>query len=156
MYKFYFIFLFVFLSCDSIYQNKENDRDKKLKESIDFSQIDSYPQFSNCSELLEKSKEVSCFSKELNTLLDKTLKNNQALLRKMNTDKIDFYMSVNRKGKLQVDSLKYDNQLNTSNNKLVNSISKKISNLFIQPALKRGIPVKVNFKMSVNIEYVED
>ena len=152
MYKFHLIFLFVLLSCNSIDQNKENDQGKSLNESIDFSQLDSYPQFSNCSELLEKNKEITCFSKQLNLFLDKTLKNNVALLRKINMDKINLYISIDRKGNLQIDSLKHND---TTGNKLIKSINKKTSALDIQPALKRGIPVKVNFKMPVNIEYVD-
>ena len=143
---------FLILSCNPINQNKENDQDNELNEPIDFSQVDSYPKFSNCNELLEKSKEVNCFSKELNLFLDKALKNNIALLRKMNTDKINLYISIDRKGNLLIDSLKHND---TTSNKLIKSINKKTSALNVQPALKRGIPVKVNFKMPVNIEYVD-
>ena len=156
MYKFHFIFLFVLLSCNSIDQNKQNDQDKSLNESIDFSQVDSYPQFSNCSELLEKSKEVSCFSTAINSFIDKTLQNKEALLRKMNTDKINLYMSIDRQGKLKIDSLMQNNQSQTQNTKLIHFINQQASNLDVQPALKRGIPVKVNFKMPVNIEYVDN
>ena len=156
MYKFYLISLFFILSCNPIDQSKENDQDKKLNESIDFSHVDTYPKFSDCSELLDKNKEVTCFSRELNSFLDKTLKNNVALLRKMNTDKINLYMSINRKGKLNIDSLKHNDQLETWNNKLRYSINEKASKLNVQPALKQGIPVKVNFKMPVNIEYVDN
>ena len=155
MYKFYLISLFFILSCNPIDQSKENDQDKRLNESIDFSQVDSYPQFSDCSELLEKNKEVTCFSRELNSFLDKALKNNEALLRKMNTDKINLYMSIDRQGKLQIDSLKHNDQLETRNNKLRYYINKKASKLNVQPALKQGIPVKVNFEMPVNIEFVD-
>lgn len=153
MNKFYLISLFFILSCNSFDQSSKNDEDKKLYESIDFSQVDTYPKFSDCDELLEKSKEINCFTSELNTFLDKALKNNIALLREMKTKRIDLFISINRKGKLQIDSLNTNDDLNAKNSKLIKLINEKTSALNIQPALKQGIPVKVNFKMPVNIEY---
>ena len=154
MNKFYSIILLFFLiSCNLINQSKENNQDEKLDESIDFSQVDSYPKFPDCHELLERKKEVSCFSAELNSFLDKAFKNNTTLLQKINTDKINLYMSIDQSGKLIIDSLKHNDQQNITNSHLIKSINKKTSALRIQPALKHGIPVKVNFKMPVNIEY---
>lgn len=153
-YKLLFM-IFLVLACNPITQNKEKDQNQEFNNSIDFSKVDAYPKFPNCKELLEKNKEATCFSKKLNSFLDKTLINHSGFLRKTNADKINLYLSINRIGRLKIDSIKWNNKLQTNNNKLIDSINKKASTLNIQPALKRGIPVKVNFKMPVNIK-VED
>ena len=149
MYKFHLLSLIFILSCNSVDQSKENDHNKKLNESIDFSQVDSYPQFSNCSEGLEKRKEFNCFSREINSFLAKTIKNKEELLKDKKTYNINLFMSIDQNGKFKVDSIAHDKQYN----KLIDYINQKASTLDILPALKRGVPVKINFQKPVNIEY---
>ena len=151
----YHLLLIILLvqTCDIPTQTNKNNQDKEFTNSVDFSNVDSYPKFLNCKELLETDKEADCFSKKLNSFLDRALKRHTKLLEKMNTSKMNLHISISREGRLKIDSATGIDTLRIEKNKMLKNINEETSNLNIKPALKRGIPVKVHFKTPVNIKY---
>ena len=156
MQKYCLVFLLMFiLSCDLPSESKQEEQTDDMATGAEFLKVDSYPKFPECKEYLKKDKEQDCFLKELNSFMDNTLKQRSALLRSVDENDFELYISIDRKGKMQVDSLSISESSNDKINQLINDLNDQVSKLEIQPALKRGTPVKVSFEMPVRVEYID-
>ena len=154
MYKFYLSLSFAILFTGCQYTtNKDTALDK---DHIHLSKIvDTYPRFQNCKEYITTSKEVECFTEQLKTFLNKVLVQRKELILKMDNTEFDLHMSIDRNGQMRIDSLSSIKALNQYHDELQQYLSKRTSSLNLQPALKRGTPVKVKFKMPIDIKYVD-
>lgn len=153
-YCFFFLLLLI-LSCDLPSESKQKERTDDMAKEADFLKVDTYPKLPNCKETLKMDKEQDCFLKELNSFMNNALKQRSALLRSVDENDLELYISIDRKGKMQVDSLSISESSNDKINQLINDLNDQVSKLEIQPALKRGTPVKVSFEMPVSIEYID-
>lgn len=143
------ISILLLVACKKAEQSIEKDKPVELAK-FDFSSVDKYPIFSNCDELLSTKKESKCFASQLHAFLQDVFKDHQEKISKLNKSNLNFYMSINQSGKLSLDSI--NPEIKTHDSKYLKQIIKTRSdNLNIKPALKQGIPVKVNFKLSVKI-----
>lgn len=156
MQKYCLVFLLMFiLSCNLPSESKQKEQTDDMATGAEFLKVDAYPKFPDCKEYLKKDKEQDCFLKELNTFMDRTLKQSSEQLRSIAEDQFQLYISIDRKGKMQVDSLSTSESSPDQVKMLIDDLNEKAGNLEIQPALKRGTPVKVSFEMPVNIKYVD-
>ena len=112
--------------------------------SLDLSQVDTYPLFKACDETLDKAQIKRCFETELHRWITPYL--DTLTVKSIEADTITLFLSVTEKGKLINDSI----HSNTD-------VQQKIQKIFratpaLEPAIKAGVDVKVSFQMPVIIQ----
>lgn len=146
------------LSCDRI-QTKKIPAAQYLHEewkALDLSEVEVYPTLETCRELLESTKIKTCFEETVTTTFFQEL------------DKHPFVVTEDVSGTLMVDFIvKEDGTYCIDTLKVTQEIRKEIPNLETwiheaslklpkaQAATKRGVPVKVRFKIPVILEVEE-
>lgn len=143
------ISILLLVACTKTKQSFQKDKPVQPTK-IDFSSVDKYPIFSNCDELLSTKKESKCFARELHAFLHNTLKDHQQKIKQLEKSNFNFYMSIDQSGNIRLDSISPQIK-SIASDYLKQIVKKRAENLDIKPALKQGIPVKVNFKLPVKI-----
>ncbi len=127
MQKYCFVFfLLLILSCDLPSESKQKERTDDMAKEADFLKVDTYPKFPNCKETLKMDKEQDCFLKELNSFMNNALKQRSALLRSVDENDLELYISIDRKGKMQVDSLSISESSRDNMDQLINDLNNKL------------------------------
>lgn len=147
-----FVMIMIFQSCQYFEkkQSKEVLLKKELK-SIDWNDVDEYPSIANCDILESKAQQRQCFFEYLKANVQKKL---DSVLNNKASKKVD---SLHIKISILTDSkVVYGfNDADLEIKKKINLDSIFLLETFqfkkLQPALKRGIPVKIQFEIPVLI-----
>lgn len=127
---------------------------KKELNNINWKEVDEFPSFSNCDSITEKAKKKECFFNYLTQLIQEKLNIDTLTVLYPQLDTINVKITVFPNSTMQFepqlgDSLSY-------NTTKIDSILKVRLVDFpkVNPAIKRGIPVKIQFVLPVllNIE----
>lgn len=122
-------------------------------ESIHWNQVDRYPIFEGCDENASKLTQQNCFQEELQlrmvNLFDEIKKDHESDLIALN----EIYLIVSAEGKIILKGAQYNDTINHDVfNRMIDYYLMEINPIY--PAIKRGIPVKVYYKMSINTAVV--
>lgn len=127
---------------------------KKELSTINWKEVDEYPSFSSCDSIFAKAEKKQCFFNYLTQLIQEKLNVDTLTVLDPHLDTINVKVTVFANSTMQfepelVDSLSY-------NAPKIDSILKVhlIDFPKVNPAIKRGIPVKIQFILPVilNIE----
>lgn len=141
-------------SCD--YIAKVPDKEVLLKkelENIDWQQVDEYPSVAECEKLENKELRKSCFFEFLSTALQQKLTEDTVAVGSVSADTLQVRVTVFPDSTIQfepefpADSLTYDMRKVDSILKARTSDMPKIN-----PALKRGMPVRSQFVLPVILQ----
>ncbi|WP_289038698.1 hypothetical protein [uncultured Zobellia sp.] len=148
-------FLFLLTACNWSASKEEKTQELVNKEilSIDWEDVDQYPLFADCDEIASKQEQKQCFMATLLKHFSKTLEESDFVVEEAVKDTIfvDFLMEASGaislldidKGNITEDQLPgFDQQIEKS----LNSLPK------IEPALKRGIPVRAKFRIPIVLQ----
>ncbi len=120
---------------------------------IDYSTVDVYPMFGNCENLDGDEKQEQCFGTELVEQLEVliVLKNIKGPTATYDTIYVE--LSIAQDSKIRISRI---NSSELVNDKIPNLDSVLIASInqiptLTQPAIKRGIPVKSQFKLPILI-----
>jgi len=120
---------------------------------IDYSTVDVYPMFRNCENLDGEEKQEHCFGTELVEQLEEliVLKNIKGPTATYDTIYVE--LSIAQDSKIRISRI---NSSELINDKIPNLDSVLIASInqiptLTQPAIKRGIPVKAQFKLPILI-----
>ena len=149
------IFVFIFTSCDffSIEKMSMKNSMNSMDTIVDFSTIDLYPVFQKCESLDGEINHESCFGDELIAQLEE-----QILIEKVKGpetfyDTIYIDLLVDKQNKIKVIKINSSTILKEKIPKLDSVLLASVDQLpmLSQPAFKRGIPVRSQFKLPVLI-----
>ncbi|CAM3536777.1 hypothetical protein [Zobellia roscoffensis] len=148
-------FLFLLTACNWSASREEKTQELVNKEmlSIDWEDVDQYPLFADCDETAAKQEQKQCFMATLLKHFSKTLEESDFVVQEAVKDTIfvDFLMEASGvislqnidKGTIPEDELAgFDEQIEKS----LNNLPK------IEPALKRGIPVRAKFRIPIVLQ----
>ena len=160
-YRLLFAILFVFLStsCDFISQGDTTSQDLTITNTeVDFTTVDVYPLFRVCNGCDTNSKQNLCFESVLVENLEKSLNKNKISVNKSITDTVFIDLLIDRKAKISIIKINAPPEILQAIPKLDSIIDHGIKQLpeILQPALKRGIPVEVQFRLPVKIKKIVD
>ena len=156
MKKISFLLCFLFLfSCQIIDKKVPTEQElfeKQIKE-INWSEVDEYPSFLECDKISDNNQRKQCFFEFMATTIQQKLSVEDLAVLYPQLDTIEVKVTVFPDASLQFepqfesDSLAYDKIK-------IDSIlkSKLIDFPKVNPALKRGIPVKTEFVLPVIIK----
>tara|TARA_R110002167_G_scaffold363512_2_gene583691 strand:- start:912 stop:1352 length:441 start_codon:yes stop_codon:yes gene_type:complete len=139
-------------SCDWFVSKEAKTQELVEKEmlEINWNDVDNYPLFETCDETLTKTGQRECFERELLSHCTKTLQEfvyefEEGVDR---TVQVDFL--VDQDGRISVLSIEKDNAITDQMPEFDQIIAQSLINLpTLEPALKRGIPVKAKFRIPI-------
>lgn len=142
----------LFTSCDWFTSNEEKTQELVNEEmrNINFNEVDRYPLFEDCDEMMDKSGQLDCFQ---NTLLEhytETLEDFEfQFVSDINTSiYVDFL--VDYKGEISVLEVQRNQDIENQIPEFQSIITQSLKGLPpLSPALKRGVPVSSKFRIPI-------
>lgn len=149
---FILILLILLTSCDFFASKEQKTYDlvnKELQE-IDWTEVDNYPLFDNCDETVSKALQRSCFEQELLLHCGKTLQEFEFTFDTLTNPKVLVDFVVDQDGRISVVEIVKEASIETQMPEFEQIITQGLKNLPpLEPALKRGIPVKAKFRIPI-------
>ena len=142
------------ISCDYLAPKEEKTRRMVQEElsSIDWNDVDQYPLFASCAESISKEDQRICFENVLLAHFSETLSGFEFILNEDVGDTIYVDFLVERDGSVTVldieDQMIVQKQIPEFNAIITQSLKSLPE---IEPALKRGIPVKAKFRIPLEL-----
>jgi len=129
--------------------SKEELLQKELK-AINWKEVDEYPSFANCDSVQDKTQKKQCFFEYLTQLIQERLSVDTLSFLDPKIDTIDVKVTV-----FPNSTMKFETQIPvdtlSNNNIKIDSIihARLIGFPKVNPAIKRGIPVKTQFVLPI-------
>lgn len=150
-----FVFLISLTSCEYFETRKVTSEEILSEETreLNWQEVDQYPAFEECREVLESEAAKSCFGNKVASYFYARLEAKQPVVTETLNDTLYLYLKISEKGIPTIDSMEVDSlivaQLPEIRSWLVQSVDSLPT---IYPATKRGIPVVTTFKMPIVIQ----
>lgn len=150
-----FLLLGLLTSCQ--YFNTERiSSDEVLEEelnSMDWTDIDTYPAFPSCDGIMEKADQRACFENTILSSIRAQLANGKWVTSTPLSDTVFLQLDVDTTGLLEVAPLALDSLLRASLPKMDSLLLEGLKQLDRPaPAYKRGIPVRSKFTLPIVID----
>ncbi|MGY5355401.1 hypothetical protein [Wenyingzhuangia sp. IMCC45467] len=124
---------------------------KKI-EFIDFTQIDQFPQFKNCDEILSFEESKTCFEQTIHNQISDRIQQLKLITKENITDTLQIQFTIDKNGHFLCNKIIAKDSLNIKLPDLSLEIQKIIQTLpSINPAQKRGIPVASTYTIPLVI-----
>ncbi len=147
------------ISCDFISSENTTHQNLSIIETeIDYTLVDVYPLFRVCNGCDTNTKQNLCFESVLVNHLEKSLNKNRISVDKKISKTIIVDLLVNRNSKIHITNINASPEVLLAIPKLDSLLNHGIKQLpeILQPALKRGIPVDVQFQLPIKIKHTSD
>lgn len=155
--KHYYLFLVLILFTSCHYFEKQVPSEKELLEkelkAINWKEVDEYPSFKDCDKLGTKKERQQCFFEYLSQLIQEKLSLDTLSILYPELDTIEVKVTIFPNAKMKFepqfpkDSVAYDTiKIDSILNARLVDFPK------VNPAIKRGIPVKTQFILPVIIK----
>ena len=151
----YLLLLLLCLGCKDIETQKiySDEISKKELQQINWSEVETYPEFQNCSHCIEKAEKKKCFEQKVTQYFYEKLTAQKYIVTDSLMGNINIYIKITAKGQPILDSLQASNILYQQLPELDSIIITSVENLpVLEPAYKRGIPVTTTFKLPLEIK----
>lgn len=141
-------------------ESKEEMTRKMVSEElsqIDWNEVDQYPLFLNCDETRSKEEQRSCFQQTMGTHFRELLEEFQFHISQEIIDTIFVDLMVDQEGKLQILEMNSNAAVHKDIPEFEGVVVRSLRSLpELQPALKRGVPVKTKFRVPIIIDTREE
>jgi hypothetical protein len=141
-----------FMSCD-FFESKDIKTqklvEKELRE-IDFNDVDDYPLFDDCDETATKEQQKSCFEDRLTSHLAMALQAIEFATDSEINDTIFLDFIIENDGNVSVLNIENKEVLKGQMSEFEEKLIKSLNSLpRLEPALKRGVPVRAKFRIPI-------
>ncbi len=147
-----------FVSC-SIFESKDKKTQRLVDEElqqIDWNDVDNYPLFDNCDETAIKVAQKSCFEQRILAHLSHDLQVFKWESESDIDDVIFLDFMVDSTGDVAIIDIQNKEILGEQMEQFSNKIGESLKRLpHVEPALKRGIPVRAKFRIPIFINSKE-
>jgi hypothetical protein len=141
-----------FTSCN-LFESKDKKTQKLVEKElsqIDWSDVDDYPLFSDCDETVSKTLQKRCFEEKILLHLSADLKEFQLTSDEEVEDVIFLDFVVGNNGVISVETIDKKEILGSQMTEFNSRVKRSLKSLpRIEPALKRGIPVRAKFRIPI-------
>ncbi len=151
------LFILPLSSCDFISPRNATHQNLFVVETeVDYTLVDVYPLFRVCNGCDTNTKQNLCFESVLVNNLEKRLNKNRISVGKKISETIIVDLLVNRNSKIRITNINATPEVLLAIPKLDSLLNHGIKQLpeILQPALKRGIPVDVQFRLPIKIKQI--
>lgn len=152
---FLIIFLVVFTSCEFFEKQKISSEEILSQETreLNWQEVDQYPAFEECRELIESDAAKACFGKKVANYFYAHLEEKQPVVTESLDDTVYLHLRISEKGIPSIDSMEVDSLVVGQLPEIRSWLQQSVASLpKIYPASKRGIPVVTKFKMPIVIQ----
>ncbi len=151
------LFVLSLSSCDFISPGNATHQNLTITDTeIDYTLVDVYPLFRVCNGCDTNTKQNLCFESVLVNNLEKSLNKNRISVDKKIPETIIVGLLVNRNSKIRITNINVTPEILQAIPELDSLLNQGIKQLpeILQPALKRGIPVDVQFQLPIKIKQI--
>lgn len=144
--------LLLMTSCQFIDREKLlDDRLSALREEINFNDVDHYPNFGDCDEVLEKSERFECFQQNFSAGLQSLVERLKYVTDKDIDESAKLIIKVDDLGFIELLDYRASDGLVRELPQVENDLRKLFEPISVKPAMKSGKQVAV--RCSVQIEF---
>ena len=145
---------FFFLACDLDFQiSKKISVDEFVNDemkSFNWSEVDQFPVFENCTQINETSKKNNCFIRTISDSLSLNFIKNDLVLNRTLIDTVFMKFKVDKKGIIEIENIEIGEKILPYKEVINQSFVKTAANLpKLYPAIKRGQEVDVTFELPI-------
>ena len=145
---------FFFLACDLDFQiSKKISVDEFVNDemkSFNWSEVDQFPVFENCTQINETSEKNNCFIRTISDSLSLNFVKNDLVLNRTLIDTVFIKFRVDKKGFIEIDNIEIGEKILPYKEVINQSFIKTAANLpKLYPAIKRGQEVDVTFDLPI-------
>jgi len=141
-----------FTSC-SLFESTEKKTQKLVEkelQEIDWSDVDDYPLFGDCDELVSKPIQKKCFEEKLLLHLSADLQEFQLMSETEIKDVVFLDFKIENDGTITILNIENKEIFGSQMKKFEDRVAESLKSLpRIEPALKRGIPVSAKFRIPI-------
>ena len=154
----YFVLILLIISigsCDFLTPgtSSTNNDLQVLDTVIDYTKVDVYPIFTDCENYAENDDQKKCFEASLTQKLSALLNKNKLKVKERVNDTAQIDLLIDNTGRARVVEITSGESINTNLPQLDSLIRESIAQLpTIKPAVKRGIFVKSQYRVSVIVK----
>lgn len=142
-------------TCDQFAIDKVDEQklvDKEL-EMIDWKDVDQYPSFPACYEIASKEDVRNCFAKEINATIVALWESEQFVTSFPFNETILLSLVITREGHIRINQIDIPEAIQSKVPELETLLVESFQDLpVIQPALKRGQPVRTQLQLPIRIK----
>ena len=152
MRQFLFFSCFALLASCELFMSKEDQTQKLVDDellSIDWNDVDQYPLFEGCDETAPKSIQQDCFQTEMLQIASQALDSLNFEVQKDLNDTIVIEFRVDEHGFITIEQIGDNSQVLEEIEGLNDQIRSRLKDLTVAPAIKRGSPVSMRFRIPV-------
>ena len=145
---------FFFLACDLDFKiSKKITVDEFINDemkSFNWSEVDQFPVFENCTQINETIKKNNCFIRTISDSLSLNFIKNDLVLNRTLTDTVFLKFKVDKKGIIEIENIEIGEYMLSYKEVINRSFVKTAANLpKLYPAIKRGQEVDVTFHLPI-------
>ena len=145
---------FFFLACDLDFQiSKKISVDEFVNDemkSFNWSEVDQFPVFENCTQINETSEKNNCFIRTISDSLSLNFIKNDLILNRTLIDTVFIKFKVDKKGIIEIENIEIGEKILPYKEVINQSFVKTAANLpKLYPAIKRGQEVDVTFELPI-------
>jgi len=154
--SFLFVFLILLATSCQFFETEKISSEEIFNEemnTIDWKDVDNYPSFENCTNMLQKPEQKACFINTISNQLYRSINHKGLVATREVYDTVKVNFEVSSSGQLSILEIRMDTLLQQEFPDLETWLVQSIDSLQpIAPAYKRGIPVKTQFTLPVVIK----
>ena len=118
--------------------------------SFNWSEVDQFPVFENCTQINETSKKNNCFIRTISDSLSLNFIKNDLILNRTLIDTVFIKFKVDKKGIIEIENIEIGEKILPYKEVINQSFVKTAANLpKLYPAIKRGQEVDVTFDLPI-------
>jgi hypothetical protein len=144
-----FVFLSIVVTSCQWTAKKLPDENRLLKEEIDkidWTKVDSYPSVEQCDSLFDETERKKCFFEFITQNLQEELSLDTLIGRFEQLDTLKVLVTVQTDSRIQLELYDFPDSLKAQTMSIDSLLKVKERNFpVVQPAIKRGLPVKSQF-----------
>ncbi len=147
-----FFSVFVLTSC-SFFQQKEKIEIVEIDTIIDYHTVDVFPLFPSCDSIPSQEKQNICSQIKLAEYIYASLKPKKIITAKPLNDTIFVKIKIDKLGKVSLSNLQSSDIVKQQIPNIDSLLTSGIRNLpQLKPAIKRGIPVSIEFTLPILVK----
>lgn len=159
MKKYLLLFLFpALLGCND-FETRKITSEQVLEhetKSLNWKEVDEYPAFENCKNIVELQKAIDCFEATVAGSVNAYLARQEPIVTETIDDTVFVHLEISKSGEPTIESIEADTVVTNQIPELKLWLRQSIDSLpKIFPAIKRGIPVSSVFTMPIVIKAEE-
>jgi len=118
--------------------------------SFNWSEVDQFPVFENCTQINETSEKNNCFIRTISDSLSLNFIKNDLILNRTLIDTVFIKFKVDKKGIIEIENIEIGEKILPYKEVINQSFVKTAANLpKLYPAIKRGQEVDVTFDLPI-------